>query len=596
MPAVRAIHEAGQRALLLELKSLEEVMALHQQLRAEPLDGQADAAPAARTLLLSFVSRRHAAEARRRLRRLKVPAVRPEGRRTVTLDVVYDGEDLQEVADHLGISAEALVRWHGEQSWTGAFGGFAPGFTYCVRRPAGGRGRRGRRGEQELLIPRREEPRTAVPSGAVALAGEFSAAYPRSSPGGWQLIGRTDAELWDPDREEPALLRPGDTVSYRAVRRKLRIREPEPRRHRPPQQDVVLEVRRTGPQVLLQDLGRPGHSALGVPASGAADRASARQANQLAGNDDGATVLEVLAGGLQLTARQTVVIAVTGAETGITVRTPAGQEHSNSASPSASEGGSTGAGSSVAHPQPGEGRGENGGGGLKRPDHTQRSVPMRAPFWLFPGETMRLAAPSAGMRSYVAVSGGFAAVEHLGSAATDTLSGLGPAPVGEGDGLALAGAASRFVGIASVARTPLPEPGEPVRLRFVPGPRDDWFGEAGLRRLSGQVWTVSSDSDRVGLRMDDPQLPAGPEGPPAEPGPLERLEAAGELPSEGVVRGALQVPPTGLPVLFLADHPVTGGYPVAGVVVREDLPLAAQLPPGTQVRFQPVDPETLAPR
>lgn len=617
--ALRAIHDAGQRALLLELKSLEDVMALHQHLSVEPLPGQTDAVAAARTLLLQFAARRHAAEARRRLRRIRIPAFRAEESRTVEIDVVYDGEDLQTLADHLGLSTEAVADWHSGQDWTAAFGGFAPGFAYCVRRPGRARGRRGRRTEEELSIPRREEPRTAVPAGAVALAAEFSAVYPRRSPGGWQLIGRTDAALWDSEREEPALIRPGDTVRYRPMREELRLREAaapdsalrsSDAADQPPPQDVVLEVLRTGAQVLPQDLGRPGHSDLGVPASGAADRASARQANQLAGNDDGATVLEVLWGGLEMRARQTAVVAVTGAETEITVLTPHREEGSNSASSGGvrSKGGASwtspapGASGALQGREPEQGPFESEGveshtveaNGLKRPEHTERGVPMRAPFWLFPGETMRLGAPHAGVRSYVAVSGGFAAVEHLGSAAADTLSGLGPAPVRAGDGLALAGAASRFVGIASVARTPLPDSSEPVQLRFVPGPRDDWFGDAGLRRLAGQVWTVSHESDRIGIRLADPALPEGPEGPPAEPGPLDRLREA-ELPSEGMVRGSLQVPPSGLPVLFLADHPVTGGYPVIGVVVREDLPLAAQLPPGTQVRFTAVDPETLEP-
>lgn len=601
--ALRVIHEAGQRGLLLELKSLEDVMALHQHLTAEPLPGQVDAVAADGTLLLQFSARGHLTEARRRLRRIRIPAFQPGESRTVEIEVVYDGEDLQEAAEYLGLSAEAVAEWHSGQEWTGAFGGFAPGFTYCVRRPGRGRGRRGRRRDEELGVPRRGEPRTAVPAGAVGLAGEFSGIYPRVSPGGWQLIGRTNAVLWAPDRESPALIRPGDTVRYRPVREQLGLSAP-PKRNvadfQPVQQDMVFEVLRAGPQVLTQDLGRPGYGGLGVSVSGAADRASARQANQLAGNDDAATVLEVLWGGFELRARQTAVLAITGAETEITVLTPNPEEGSNNAHhagratggtawTSPASGGAPGAGGTAAGVTTAEGI------GLKRPEQSERSVPMRAPFWLFPGEVMRLGVPQAGVRSYVAVSGGFAAVEHLGSAATDTLSGLGPSPVRAGDGLALAGAASRFVGIASVARTPLPESEEPVRLRFVPGPRDGWFGDSGLRRLTGQVWTVSQESDRVGIRLIDPALPEGPEGPPADPGPLERL-GKGELPSEGMVRGSLQVPPSGLPLLFLADHPVTGGYPVIGVVVREDLPLAGQLQPGTPVRFQQVEPETLEPR
>ncbi|RUQ36646.1 biotin-dependent carboxyltransferase family protein, partial [Micrococcus sp. HSID17227] len=113
-------------------------------------------------------------------------------------------------------------------------------------------------------------------------------------------------------------------------------------------------------------------------------------------------------------------------------------------------------------------------------------------------------------------------------------------------------------------------------LRVVPGPRDDWFGEAGLERLFTQDWDVSQQTDRIGVRLTAPDDGA----------PLERVRE-GELKSEGAVRGALQVPPSGEPVLFLSDHPVTGGYPVIGVVARADLSLAAQLPPGARVRFVP---------
>jgi allophanate hydrolase subunit 2 len=157
----------------------------------------------------------------------------------------------------------------------------------------------------------------------------------------------------------------------------------------------------------------------------------------------------------------------------------------------------------------------------------------------------------------------------LGSRSTDTLSGLGPAPLAAGDRLPVGALAGEepVVDVAAVR----PPAADPV-LRVLPGPRRDWLEPTAWTALTTASWTVSTDSDRVGLRLDGPRL--------------ERARAE-ELPSEGLVPGALQVPPDGAPVLFLADHPVTGGYPVLAVVVTADLPAAAQLRPGDSVRFRP---------
>jgi allophanate hydrolase subunit 2 len=127
-----------------------------------------------------------------------------------------------------------------------------------------------------------------------------------------------------------------------------------------------------------------------------------------------------------------------------------------------------------------------------------------------------------------------------------------------------------------------------VILRVTAGPRHDWFTPDSRAALFEQAWLVTAESNRIGVRLDTT-------GTRGNSRLLERVRTE-ELPSEGVAAGSLQVPPSGLPVLFLADHPVTGGYPVIGVVVPEDLPAAAQLPPGTAVRFVEVDPETLKPQ
>ena len=563
---VDAVLWAGERALLVEFGSLAEVMAFHQDIIDKPLPGQREAVAAARTVLLDFRTRRDAVSASRTVRRRKPkPSTEPQAAE-VEIAVHYDGADLTRAADLIGMSEEALITWHTETLWIGAFGGFAPGFTYCVPQELTRR-RRPRRSELPPSVPRLDAPRTRVPAGAVAIAGEFSAVYPRSSPGGWQLIGTTDAAMWSTERSEPALIRPGGHVRYVATTESISVSQPpsETNRVRLSAAEAALTVDSPGAQTLVQDTGRSGMRDFGVSRSGAADRSAARQANQLVGNDDAAAVFEVLYGGLELTAHQTLVLAVTGADTVLEVVSPAAEQTSNMAV----------SGTGAAHTPHASGQ--------------VREVPARAPFWLFPGEQLRLSAPSRGIRSYVAISGGLAAPQVLGSAAADILSGLGPAAAAAGETFGLIGATSRFVGIADVARTALPEPGHPSTIRFVPGPREDWFAgvkgsRSGLQQLQMTRWWVSQDADRVGIRFE------------AEDS-AEHLQRSreGELHSEPMVHGALQVPPTGEPVVLLADHPVTGGYPVIGVVVRADLGLAAQLPPGAEVRFTAVNPETLIP-
>lgn len=187
------------------------------------------------------------------------------------------------------------------------------------------------------------------------------------------------------------------------------------------------------------------------------------------------------------------------------------------------------------------------------------------------GSVLRLDKPSAGLRAYVAVRGGLAVDPVLGSRSTDLLSGLGPPVLTAGTLLPVGPPPARFpcVEVAPVADPPVGD----LRLSVLLGPRADWFTPAALHALTTATWTVSPDSNRIGARLTGP-----------------RLERAGadELPSEGVVRGAVQVPPDGLPILFLADHPVTGGYPVAAVVLDADLDLAAQARPGQRLHFQPV--------
>jgi len=202
------IRDYGDRALLIECASTHEVLAVADALRDVDLPGVTDIVPGARTVLVALTEPVHQAPTRTRLAEFEVSAaaisVRPDAA-DVVIDVTYDGADLADVAAFVGMDTDGVVAAHTGTFWRVGFGGFAPGFAYLVD------------GDLGLSVPRRAEPRTRVPAGSVGLAGEFSGVYPRESPGGWQLIGHTDAVLWDVDRPQPALLTPGMWVRFRAV-------------------------------------------------------------------------------------------------------------------------------------------------------------------------------------------------------------------------------------------------------------------------------------------------------------------------------------------------------------------------------------------
>ncbi|MEU1405244.1 biotin-dependent carboxyltransferase family protein [Streptomyces sp. NPDC005728] len=281
--------------------------------------------------------------------------------------------------------------------------------------------------------------------------------------------------------------------------------------------DRALLVVRAGALTTVQDRGRTGYAHLGVPRSGALDPHAAALVNRLAGNPPDAAVLETTLDGCALRPRSAVTVAVGGAPCPVTV------------------------------------------GG--------RPAAWGAPVVVPAGALLEVGAAVAGVRAYVAVSGGIAVEPVLGSRSTDLLSGLGPPPLTDGMVLPLGTPTGPPARVDAV-----PQPGPPAELvlRVTLGPREDWFTARAVRDLTTRAYRVSSASNRIGLRTEGPAL--------------ERART-GELHSEGMVLGAVQVPPDGRPVVFLADHPTTGGYPVIAVVGAADLPAAAQAVPGTPVRF-----------
>jgi len=282
---------------------------------------------------------------------------------------------------------------------------------------------------------------------------------------------------------------------------------------------TVLDVLRTGPLTLVEDLGRPGLAHVGVGRSGAADRRAHALANRLVANPADRATLEITLGGFSARVRGgAVVIAVTGAD---------------------------------AHPAV-----DGIAFGLNSVRH------------LVPGQILSLGSPQTGLRSYLAVRGGVDAAPVLGSRSYDTMSRIGPAPLRSGDAVRIGRAGNGFPELEQAPVAPIT--GDPVTLTVLPGPRDDWFADPDA--LVRTEWVASDLCDRVGVRL------AG--------APLRHRWPGRQLPSEGAARGAIQVPPSGQPVIFGPDHPVTGGYPVIGVVADSDLDTLAQLRPGQQVRLR----------
>jgi biotin-dependent carboxylase-like uncharacterized protein len=280
---------------------------------------------------------------------------------------------------------------------------------------------------------------------------------------------------------------------------------------------------RPGLLTTVQDLGRPGFAHLAVPPSGAADPVSLRLANRLVGNREGAAALETTLLGVEIRL---------------------------------------------------EGDGESGGrwvavtGAEADVRIDGRAVDANRALYLATGSVLSVGPATRGLRSYIAVAGGVAVEPVLGSRSTDVLNGIGPAPLTTGSRLPLGRPVAPPPGVDVVPGRPLPDV---TRVRLIPGPRQDWFTAEAWAVLLSARYQVTNESDRVGVRLDGPAL--------------ARANTAA-LPSEGMVLGSVQVPTDGQPIIFLADHPTTGGYPVIAVVHPADLPLVAQARPGSRLYFR----------
>lgn len=437
------------------------------------------------------------------------PASATDNLGSVDIAVHYEGEDIEEVAAACGMSIEHLINAHSHAEYRVAFCGFSPGFAYLKGLP------------EQLHLPRRATPRTAVPAGSVAIAEHYSAIYPRRSPGGWHLLGHTDEVLFDPTRDSPARLSAGMRVHFVPSRAPSITVSDRPAQQSYPSTPAV-EIISPGVSSLVQDLGRIGWGAAAVSPSGAWYRQSHRLAQRLVGNPEQAAGLECVGGGLHLRALRAITIAVTGAP----------------------------------------------GPVYRRQQGVRTAVDAFTALTLAAGNELIIGAATTGLRRYVALRGGIDTPEILGSRSFDTLSQLGPRPLAPLD-------------LIGVQTTPLPIPGidgvviEPsapaLETDFWPTPAWASLHSDGHMALADGTFTVSPNSDRIGVRLNGPALIW--EAPP----PLTT--------SRPMVRGAIQLPPDGRPLILGPDHPTTGGYPVIGVLTDPDAP--AQWPPGATVRLRP---------
>ncbi len=525
------IHPMGEAALLISLGNRisdatnDRVMRLYEALRDTNLGGIGDLVPAFSSLLIRFDPERLSeTELRAKVEGLLHSPVPLTARksRTHVVPVQYGGEagpDLACLARSHGLTVSEVVRLHTQRIYRVYFLGFMPGFAYMGRLAS------------EITTPRLETPRVRVPAGSVGIAGAQTGVYPFSSPGGWRIIGRTDERIWDLDKSPPALFAPGDRVRFMQNDSQTESQAYSPASL--PAPNPVFEVVSSTAPTTVQDLGRPGYGHLGLCEGGAFDKEAAIRANALLGNPAGSAVLELTWTGPTLVARRATTIALDGADFGCYC--------------------------------------------------DGNRVPPSISWFVRAGSVLRFdpgASIISGARAYLAVAGGFDVPPVLGSRSTYLPAGFGGfegRALREGDVL---GANSVAGPVASLAGHRWPVEGAGVRirecvLRFTRYAGEGSAGEEAAAKLAEGEWAVSTQTDRMGTRL---QRLHGP-----------RFESnRGDLASFGVVQGAIQLPPGGQPVVLGVDHQTTGGYPVVGVVAQADGPILAQSRPGDTVRFDEI--------
>lgn len=431
--------------------------------------------------------------------------------RIVSIPVVYGddfGEDLHAVARHTGLTVGEVIARHQAPTYTVGALGFAPGFTYLVGLPP------------ELATPRKDRPRLRVPAGSVGIGGSQAGIYALPTSGGWNLIGRTSYPLFDCALDDPVRLRMGDQVRFRQVpvsewrEPVIEAEEDLASPHGP------IEVLSPGMQTTVQDLGRIGHGSTGFAPNGAADRGSMIAANRTVGNPDGAPALEITLSGPHLRFHRRMALALAGSLFEALLN------------------------------------------GVPFPAGRMQDV--------MPGDELWIGHARRGMRAYLAVAGGIDVPLVMGSASTDLTAGIGGFR-----GRALRAGDRLSAGAVTAQRAP--RPSRPTLIddrpfRIVPGPQRDAFADDAWESLVRTRFTVSSDTNRVGIRLEGPSL--------------KPLHGA-DIISEGIVTGSIQVTGEGQAIVMLPGHATIGGYTKIATVIEDDWDRLGQLAPGRSVTLRP---------
>ena len=542
---------AGDRGLVVEFGPQVDVAvnnrvrALALTLEAARIPGLLEVVPTYRSLGVQYDPARLSAEALQArietaLASLDASQLPPP--KVVRLPTCYGGEfgpDLPFVAEHTKLGEAEVIRLHSQTPYHVHMIGFTAGFAYLGGLP------------EALHTPRLPSPRTKTPRGAVGIGGSQTGAYSAETPGGWRLIGRTPVPLFDPLREPPTPMLPGDTVRFDPIVREEYDRlereyreaagggrpgteqgETAPSPDRPVPLSLVsrkaVEVLRAGLLTTVQDRGRIGCQKFGVTVSGAMDEVALRLGNILVGNPQSAAGLEISFLGPRILFRADVVLALTGAEMDA--------------------------------------------------DLDGRPAPWYEAFLARAGQILDVRHCTRGMRAYLTVGGGVDVAVRLGSRSTSLAAGFGGfggRPLRDGDLLSLGpvvGAPARWAGRGApdVWR---PVFGSPQTIRVVMGPQDDAFTEEGRRTLLESTYDVSPSSDRMGCRLEGPAI--------QHVGPADIV-------SDWIPLGGIQVPGNGKPIVLLADRQTTGGYTKIATVIGPDIPKLAQVRPGEAVRFRAV--------
>ena len=441
--------------------------------------------------------------------------------RTHVIPVCYGlhfGPDLWEMEQTLGMTRQQIVDIHSGREYRVYMMGFLPGFVYL-----GGM-------DERIAYPRLKKPRLRIDAGAVGIAGGQTGIYPSVSPGGWRIIGNTPIRMFDPAEDPPTPIEPGDLIRFRpiSVDEWYDIRHQEMKKEvqrkeaqSAPRGAFRLKVLSAGPLSTVQDGGRFGSQASGMTESGAMDRRSLCLANKLLGNEENAAALELTLFGGSFAFEGNGEIALAGADM---------QARLN--------------GQLVAR---------------------NEAIPVKT------GDRLDLGPAVRGVRTYLAVSGGIDVPVVLGSRSTNLQAGIGGFEgrrLRAGDVLcALPQAEVQKEHIVPVSTCSF---GEVTEIRFVFGPQDGRFSAEEKEKFTNSVYTISTSADRMGYRLEGPQI---------------RAEGGSDILSDGVCFGSVQIPADGQPIVMMADHQTTGGYAKIATVLSCDLPLLAQLGPGKKIRF-----------